>query len=76
MLSKINNIYSHSVVYVPLTDFDTWLDGDTAVFQESGVPANTINVSVVAQLPTPITGTEAVSYQFSEIVEGADEKHS
>ena len=53
--------------------FTSWIAGDLATFEESGNPANTIRVAVASQLDDPVSGTEAISYTFSEIVAGADE---
>jgi len=53
-------------------DFTTWLAGNTATFASAG--GDTIRVVVVAQLASPITGTEAIVYQFSELLDGDGDK--
>lgn len=57
--------------YIPtLTDpFTTWDANDTATFDEAGFPGtNAVTVKVVSQLADPISGTEAIVYQFSELI--------
>jgi hypothetical protein len=53
--------------------FDSWTTGDIATFQDEANNATKIRVVVTSQLNDPVTGTEAVSYTFSQIVKGADE---
>jgi len=62
--------------YIPTVadPFTTWNAGDSALFDEAGFPGtNAITVNVISQLADPVSGTEAIVYQFSEIVKGADE---
>jgi len=74
-LVKLNSFDYGGVTYVPSAGdpFTSWIAGDLATFEESGNPANTIRVAVATQLDNPVSGTEAISYTFSEIVAGADE---
>lgn len=50
------------------SDFTTWEANDTALFASAG--GNLIRVKVVSQLSSPIAGTEAVVYHFSELMDG------
>ena len=50
------------------TNFTTWLANDTALFASLG--GDTIRVQVISQLDSPIAGTEAVVYNFSELLDG------
>lgn len=54
------------------TNFTTWLAGDTAIFTSAG--GAKIRVRVVSQLASPITGTEAIVYQFSELLDATGDK--
>jgi hypothetical protein len=47
--------------------------GDIATFADTLNPANQLTVTVGSQLNNPISGTEAVSYTFSQITAGAAE---
>jgi hypothetical protein len=51
-------------------DFTTWLANDMATFASSS--GALIRVKVVSQLASPIASTEAVSYNFSELLKGGD----
>lgn len=50
------------------SDFTTWAANDTAIFASAG--GDIIRVKVISQLATPIAGTEAVVYNFSELLDG------
>jgi len=52
------------------TDFTTWLAGDTATFSDG---TDTLGVQVASQLDSPITGTEAIVYNFSDILDAASD---
>lgn len=54
------------------SDFTTWTAGDIALFTNSA-GSQSIGLTVDSQLDNPISGTEAVSYTFSQVLEGADE---
>lgn len=51
------------------TDFTLWTANDTAYFTNAGNTAK-IAVKVISQLASPISGTEAVVYNFSELLDG------
>lgn len=54
--------------------FTTWAAGDTAVFDEAGEPGTApLGVKVISTLDDPVSGTEAVVYQFTNLTKGADE---
>jgi hypothetical protein len=50
------------------TDFTTWVANDTALFTSAG--GDVIRVKIISQLASPISGTEAVVYNFSELLDG------
>ncbi len=68
-LAKLTAFTAGGVVYnatnTGATNFSTWLANDTALFASSG--GAIIRVKVISQLASPITGTEAVVYNFSEL---------
>lgn len=74
-LAKLTTFTVGGIVYVPTaaTPFSTWLAGDTATFEDQSDPTNLINVTVVSQLDNPISGTEPVTYAYSQVSQGADE---
>ncbi|WP_141734753.1 hypothetical protein [Oligoflexus tunisiensis] len=77
-LVKLTGFTYGGISYVSTTlpsgdPFTTFANNDIATFQESGNPANKLTVVVSSQLNNPITGTEAVSYTFTQFVAGAAE---
>ncbi|MEZ4743332.1 MAG: hypothetical protein R3B45_12950 [Bdellovibrionota bacterium] len=68
-LAKLTSITVGGVTYTSTnagaTNFTTWLANDTALFADGS--ANVIRVKVISQLDSPISGTEAIVYNFSEI---------
>ncbi len=76
-LVKLESFTFGGITYIPTAanPFTTWADGDIATFidQTDIVSGATIKVVVDTQLPSPIAGTESVSYSFSEIVAGTDQ---
>ena len=72
---KLNQFVYGATTWVPSAGdpFTSWATGDVATFEDSTDPANTIRVVVASQLDNPVSGTEAISYTFSEIQAGADE---
>ena len=72
---KLNQFVYGGVTWVPTVadPFDSWAVGDVATFEDNTDPTNTIRVVVAGQLDNPVSGTEAISYTFSEIQAGADE---
>lgn len=65
-LAKLTSFTSAGITYDNVSagavDFTTWLAGDTATFSDG---TNTIAVTVVAQLDSPISGTEPITYSFT-----------
>ncbi len=53
------------------TDFTDWDANDTALFTTAG--GAKIRVKVISQLATPISGTEAVVYHFSEMLDATSD---
>jgi len=74
-LVKLTSFTYGGITYVPSSGdpFTTWVAGDIATFQDSGNPSNQLTVVVGSQLSNPISGTEAVSYTFTQLIEGAAE---
>ncbi len=74
-LVKLNSFTYGGITYVPTVadPFTTWANGDIATFHEAANPTNQLTVVVGTQLNDPITGTEAVSYSFTQLIEGAAE---
>ncbi|HYX35237.1 MAG TPA: hypothetical protein VE954_19245 [Oligoflexus sp.] len=75
---KLNSFVLSGITYAPVAGvggdpFTTWISGDIATFEESGNASNKFTVTVTSQLGDPISGTEAVSYTFSQLVAGTDE---
>jgi len=72
---KLNQFVYGGVTYIPSAGdpFTSWAPGDIATFEDSTDNTNTIRVTVNTQLDNPVSGTEAISYNFSEIQAGADE---
>lgn len=74
--AKLTTATIGGLVMIPTAGdpFTTWVAGDTAIFDEVGEPGtNAVLVRVVSTLADPVAGTEAVVYEFSEIILGADE---
>ena len=71
-LVKLQSFDFGGVTYTPKSGegFGSYADGDIATFEGSGTE---LKVTVVNQLDATISGTETVTYGFSEIVAGADE---
>jgi hypothetical protein len=71
-LAKLTSFTSGGITYnatnVGATNFTTWAANDTALFASAG--GDTIRVKVISQLASPISGTEAVVYNFSELLDG------
>jgi len=74
-LVKLTSFTYGGITYVPTAGdpFTTWIAGDIAIFQDSGNAANQLTVVVGTQLSNPISGTEAVSYTFTQLIQGAAE---
>jgi len=74
-LVKLTSFTYGGITYVPSSGdpFTTWVAGDIATFQDSGNPSNQLTVVVGSQLSNPISGTEAVSYTFTQLIEGTAE---
>lgn len=62
---------TYNNVNVGATDFTTWLANDTALFASAG--AAIIRVKVISQLTSTIAGTEAVVYNFSELLDATSD---
>lgn len=63
----------HTLIPTAADPFTTWLAGDTATFDEVGEPGTyAVSVSVISQLASPVSGSESIVYQFSELDKGAD----
>jgi len=76
-LAKLSSLTVSGVTYAPSASapFTTWLDGDTAVFEDVGGSGKTLNLQVIAQLDNPIPATapsHGVEYLFSTIEMGND----
>lgn len=73
-LIKLNAFEIGGISYVPSAadPFTSWAAGDSATFEESGNPSNSLRVVVSSQLGNPIVGTESVAYTFSQILAGSD----
>lgn len=74
-LVKLTSFTYGGITYVPTSGdpFTSWANGDIATFEESGNPANQLTVVVGTQLNNPISGTEAVSYSFTQLIAGTAE---
>ncbi len=74
-LIQLNSFVLNGITYAPSVGdpFTSWALGDIATFEQSGVPTNNFTVVVGSQLNNPITGTEAVSYTFTQLAKGTDE---
>jgi hypothetical protein len=72
---KLNSFVLSGITYTPAAadPFDSWVTGDVATFEEAAIPSNKFTVTVTSQLGNPISGTEAVSYTFSQLIAGTDE---
>jgi hypothetical protein len=70
-LAKLTSFTFSGTVYnstnAGAVNFTTWLANDTAIFASAG--GVLIRVKVVSQLATPISGTEAIVYNFSELLD-------
>ncbi len=62
---------TYNNVNVGATDFTTWLANDTALFASAS--AAIIRVKVISQLSTAVVGTEAVVYNFSELLDATSD---
>lgn len=73
-LAKLTAFSFGGVNWVPsaTAPFTTWLANDTAKFADSTNALNQILVKVASQLDNPVSGTEPVTYKFSEIRTGSD----
>jgi hypothetical protein len=71
-LAKLTSLTTGGVAYTSTnpgaTDFTTWAANDTALFASAG--GATIRVKVISQLNSPISGTEAIVYNFAELLDG------
>ncbi len=75
-LAKLTGFTAGGIVYnatnTGAVNFTTWLANDTALFASAG--GDIIRVKVISQLASPITGTEAVVYNFSELLDGRGDR--
>lgn len=76
-VAKLTTFTFNGKTLVPTTadPFTTWQANDLATFDEvneAGTFASSLKV--ISQLDDPVSGTEAVIYQFSEINRGADKE--
>jgi hypothetical protein len=58
----------------PSDGFESYAIGDSATFIDALNPNNKFRVVVTSQLNSPISGTESISYSFSQILAGDDQK--
>lgn len=74
-LVKLTSFTYGGITYVPTAGdpFTSWANGDIATFEESGNASNQLTVVVGSQLSNPISGTEAVSYSFTQLIAGTAE---
>jgi hypothetical protein len=75
-LAKLTQFTVNGTTYFPTAadPFTTWANGDTAIFDEVGEPGTTpLKVIVTSTLNSPISGTESISYGFSENIAGGDQ---
>ena len=73
--AKLTTFEYNSHVYVPTSGhpFTTWATNDTAIYDEANEAGTyAVNVKIMSQLDDPISGNEAVVYQFSELIKGTD----
>ncbi len=74
-LAKLTSLTTGGVTYTSTnpgaTDFTTWAANNTAIFASAG--GATIGVKVISQLSSPIAGTEAVTYNFTELLDGTSD---
>lgn len=68
---EINGV-TYSAAATGATNFTTWAVNNTAIFANTLDDTDKLIVKVIAQLGNPITGTEAVTYSFYNITQGAD----
>lgn len=75
-LAKLKSFTVGGVTYnttnAGAADFTTWLANDTATF--AGPAGQIMKVKVTSQLQSPIAGTEAIVYNFSEIDDATGDK--
>jgi len=74
-LVKLNSFVISGITYTPTAGdpFTSWAAGDLATFADTTNPANTFVVTVSSQLNNPISGTEAVTYTFTQVAAGTNE---
>lgn len=74
-LAKLTGFTYGGRSYIPTAGdpFTTWQVGDVARFDEAGEPGtHALYVAVMSTLGSPISGTESISYVFSEFLAGDD----
>lgn len=75
-LAKLTEFTLNSKTYTPKAGslFDTWQAGDLATFEVNGAaPADELQVEVIETLSSPVTSTDNIHYEFSEVTDGGDE---
>lgn len=74
-MGKLNLIQYLGATYVPTVadPFDTWTVGDTAIFENPANPGQTMKVTVVSQLSSPINTLDVISYTFDASYLGLDQ---
>ncbi|SMF18400.1 hypothetical protein [Pseudobacteriovorax antillogorgiicola] len=75
-LAKLTQFTLNSKTYTPKAGsvFDTWQAGDIATFEVNAAsPADELTVEVIETLGSPISSTDAIHYEFSEITDGGDQ---
>lgn len=75
-LAKLTTFTYNGKTYLP-TNVDAstaWAKDDVMTYDvENGTGADAVTVKILSQLISPVSGIESVSYQFSELIKGADE---
>jgi hypothetical protein len=74
-LAKLTQLTVAGTDYFPTAPdpFTTWQTGDIAVFDEAGEPGTApLTVIVDSTLGDPVTGADAIRYQYADIVRTSD----
>jgi len=71
-LAKLTSFSIGLDTYVPSVgnSFTSWLQGDSAIFENSQDATDTLQVTVASQLSNPVATTDTISYGFSEVADG------
>jgi hypothetical protein len=73
--AKLTTFDFNGRTYVPTAGdpFTTWAQNDTAVFDEAVPTGHALAVKIISTIADPVVGNEDVTYQFAELIKGADQ---